>query len=443
MEEFIAKLKEDLKESKGKIRDVGIFLKETEKRYYPNDNLASHVLGYVNREGAAVEGLEKYLDDQLKGTPGKLVREKDRMGVELPDSKVSLDPVVNGKNVRLTIDNKIQYFTENALKKAMDKWKAKSMTAIAVDPKTMEILAMANAPDFNPNKFWEAKSQENFTNHAVASAYEPGSTFKLVTLAGAIQEGLWHPNDKYQSGSIAIPGGAVHDHNRVGWGKISFMEGLLRSSNVAFVKLGYEGLKREGLDSWIAKFGFGKKTGIAMPGEVGGVTGLKYDSDYARATYGQSLTVTALQQTAAYAAIANGGKLMKPQLIKEIINPETKEVEKSFAPEVIRQVVTEETARQTSLALEQVVANQEQGTGRRAYINGYRVAGKTGTANIVKDGERTYSEDTWLISFIGYAPVDDPKILVAVIADQPELGGDYHLGERSPPPYLKKLCLSP
>lgn len=432
---FIAELQ--LKtESKG---NHGINTKETQKRYYPSNRLASHVIGYLDKDGKAVGGIESTFDELLRGKNGTLEHERDARGVELPNSKVSVNPAENGKTVRLTIDQNIQYYVETALKTSYDKWKPKSMTAIAVDPQTMEILAMANAPDFNPNKYWEFGSQSDFINHAVASQYEPGSTFKVVTLAGAVQEGLFNPNDRFQSGQIIVGGRKLHDHETRGWGTISYMEGLLRSSNVAFVKLGFEKLGPKLLTDYIMNFGFGKKTGITLPNETKGIVNMKYDSEYATATYGQGQVLTTLlQQTAAYAAIANGGKLLEPHIVKDIVDSQTGEVIQTFEPKVVREVVSPETAQQTALYLEQVVANQDIGTGRRAYINDYRVAGKTGTANIVIPG-KGYSPNTWVITFVGFAPVENPRLLVAVLADQPDLKSNYHYGGEVAAPVFKDI----
>lgn len=433
---LIEQLKKKL-DTKG---SIGIYLSEEKKRYYPGDSLAAHLIGYNNKEGQPVMGLEATMDDVLKGVPGMISYEKDAKGVELPDSKITFKPAVDGKNVRLTIDKNIQFYMESTLQKISEKFKPKSMTAIAVDPQTMEILGMANTPAFNPNEYWSVENQSNFINHAVASQYEPGSTFKLVTLAGAVEEGLFNPNEMYQSGSILVPGAKLHDHNGVGWGKISFLDGLKRSSNVAFVKLGYEKLGQEKLKSYIDKFGFGEKTGIDLPGEVAGVINMRYPSEYATATYGQGrVAVTAIQQTAAYAAIANGGKLMWPHVIKDIIDPKTGNIIQSFEPRVIRQVISEGTAKRVSEYLEQVVFDQQIGTGRNAYIEGYRIAGKTGTANKVVAGEKGYSADKWVISFIGYAPVENPRILVSIIADEPDLGGDYHRGGEVAPPAFREI----
>ncbi|MCY9658373.1 penicillin-binding transpeptidase domain-containing protein [Paenibacillus chondroitinus] len=420
--------------------NIGIGIIEEKKRYYPGETLAAHILGYTNKEGKASLGLELKLDDTLKGVPGMLSYEKDGKGVELPDAKVDFKPAEDGNNVRLTIDKNIQFYLESALAKVNDKWHPKSLTAIAVDPQTMEILGMANTPTFNPNTYWNIKDQSDFKNNAVASRYEPGSTFKIVTLAGTVEEGLFNPNEMYQSGMIRVQDRELHDHNRVGWGKISYLDGLKRSSNVAFVKLGIEKLTQPKLKSYIEKFGFNEKTNIDMPNEVSGLIDMKYPSEYATATYGQGkVVVTAIQQTAAYAAMANGGKLMWPHIVKDIIDPKTGKTIQSFAPQVVRQVVSEKTAATVSGYLEQVVSDQDIGTGKLAYMEGYRVAGKTGTANLVLPGEKTYSTNTWVISFIGYAPVEDPKILVTLIADQPDLGGNYHLGGQVLAPAFKDI----
>lgn len=420
--------------------NVGINILEDKKRYYPGETLASHILGYTNKEGEAALGLELKLDQTLKGVPGMLSYEKDGKGVELPDSKINFKPAQDGNNVRLTIDKNIQFYLESALAKVNDKWHPKSLTAIAVDPQTMEILGMANTPTYNPNTYWTFNDQSDFKNNAVASRYEPGSTFKLVTLAATVEEGLFNPDEMYQSGMIRVQDRELHDHNRVGWGKISFLDGLKRSSNVAFVKLGVEKLTSPKLKEYITKFGFDQKTNIDMPNEVSGLIDMKYPSEFATATYGQGkVVVTAIQQTAAYAAMANGGKLMWPHIVKDIVDPKTGKSIQSFAPQVVRQVVSEKTASLVTGYLEQVVSDQDIGTGKLAFMEDYRVAGKTGTANLVLPGEKTYSTDSWVISFIGYAPAENPRILVTLIADQPDLGGNYHLGGQVLAPAFKEI----
>ncbi|MDQ0192582.1 penicillin-binding protein 2B [Paenibacillus wynnii] len=411
-------------EDKHDIQETGIGLVREQKRYYPKDTLAAHILGYTDRDGNAMAGLEAFYDDRLKGTNGLLNYQSDGKGYKLPNAEETYKPVVNGDNLKLTIDSTIQYYIEKAMKKAVEQYKPTSMTVIAADPNTMEILGMANMPTFNPNEYWD-EDQAGFYNHAIKSTYEPGSTFKIVTLAGTVEEKLFNPDAKFKSGSIKIKGvkAPLHDIKKAGWGEISFLEGVKRSSNVAFVKLGYEMLGKEKLVQYITDFGFGQKTGIDMPGESKGFITPKYESEYATLAYGHGkVVVTPLQQLVAVAAIANGGKLMTPYVLKEITNPNTGE-KTVTKPEVVRQVISEETAKKTGEYLEQVVADQVIGTGRHAYIEGYRVAGKTGTA--IKVEGKSYVDSKVLVSFIGFAPVDNPKIAVIVIIDEPqeEVGG--------------------
>lgn len=420
-------LKEKIDEFRNKLdKEYGaknaIVLMDESKRFYPENNLASHVLGYLNKEGDPVYGLELYYDEELKGTDGKLLYQKDGIGLELTNSDSAYTAPQNGKKLKLTIDDTIQYYIEEAMKEAYDKYDPISMTVIAADPNTMEILGMANLPNYNPNSYWE--TPDNYYNHAIQSIYEPGSTFKIVTLAAAVEEKLFNPNATFESGSIQVGGRNISDISR-NWGTISYLEGVKRSSNVAFVNLGYKMLGGEKLRDYIDKFGFGVKTGIDLPTESASpIRELAYAADIAAASYGHGLVqVTPIQQVAAISAIANGGKLLEPHLVKEISDPNNGEVE-SIQPKEIRQVVSPETARTVGSYLEQVVADQDHGSGRYAYIDGYRVAGKTGTAIKYINGE--YDHTKSVVSFIGYAPVDDPKIAMLVMIDEPNdpnLGG--------------------
>ncbi|WP_308638908.1 penicillin-binding transpeptidase domain-containing protein [Paenibacillus silvisoli] len=413
----IFKFRDQLKEETGQ-KDVGIYLIDQKKRFYPKGSLASHVLGYEDKDGKAITGLESSLDEVLRGTEGEIKYERDGNGVILEDGTVSFKPSVDGKNVKLTIDTEIQHYIEEALQETYDKYKPKNITAIAADPQTMEILGMANYPNFNPNTYWTAP-QENFYDHAIKSRYEPGSTFKIVTLSGAVQEGYFNPDETYKSGVIKVADKYIHDIQRNGWGTITFLEGLKRSSNVAFIKLGYERLKAEKLMDYITKFGFTKPTGIELPGEINGQVNFNpnYATEVATAAFGQGkVLVTPIQQVAAVAAVANGGKLLVPHLVKEIQDPVSKKVE-VIKPEVVRQVISANTASKVDEYLEQVVSDKEIGTGRRAYIEGYRVAGKTGTAQKVINGK--YAEDKYVISFIGFAPVGNPKIVLYLVMDEP------------------------
>jgi penicillin-binding protein 2B len=424
VQSFVASIKE-----KYNIRgNPGIYLTEEKGRYYPGDTLAAHILGYVNKEGNAVMGLEAKLNDELSGIPGKIMTRTDAKGVEIVDAPRTYQPAINGHHVRLTIDKQIQYYIEEKIREINQEYKPKSISIIAANPMTMEILGLANYPTFNPNQYWTIENEEQFKNQAISSQFEPGSTFKLLTLAGAVEQGLFQPNEKYKSGSINLPGAKLHDHNRIGWGEITYLEGLKRSSNVAFVKLGYEMLGRERLLDYIQRFGFQEKTNIDLASEAASHIELQYPSEIATATYGQGKVVaTNIQMATAYAAIANGGKLLRPYVVKDILNADTGEVLESFTPREIRRVVSEETARQVSQYLEQTISDQKIGTGRNAWIEGYRIAGKTGTANKVLPGEKGYAAGKWMVSFTGYAPADNPRILISIMIDEPDLSGNYHL----------------
>lgn len=411
-------------EEKLKVDDVGIYLIKEQKRYYPKQSLAAHVLGYTDREGKAVSGLEAYYDTELKGQNGSIEYKSDGRGIEIPKASEIYTPAKNGKNIQLTIDYTIQYYVEAAMKEAFKELQPISMTVIAADPNTMDILAMANMPTYNPNEYWVDVDQKNFYNHAIKSVYEPGSTFKIVTLAGAVQEGLFHPEAYYKSGSIRVPGQTIHDLKRSGWGEITYLEGVKRSSNVAFVKLGYEMLGPDKLKQYVDNFGFGQKTGIELPGEAAGRVTPQQQADFAAMAYGHGqLLVTPLQQVVAIAAVANGGKLLEPHIVKSVTDPQTGETAKS-EPVMVRQVISPEKAKEVGGYLEQVVSDRKIGTGRHAYIDGYSVAGKTGTAVKVVKGEYDYTKQ--VVSFIGYAPVENPKIAMIVLIDEPkdsDLGG--------------------
>lgn len=420
----------------------GIYLMEEKKRYYPAKQLASHLLGYTTLEGKPAMGLELTYDDVLKGTPGHLNYERDRLGYGLPNSEAELVPPQNGNSLKLTIDEKIQLYVEQALAKAYQQFHPKSISAIAANPQTMEILAMANFPTYDPNDYSNFESWEDFKNRSILSTYEPGSTFKIVTLAAAVEEGIFNPDDHFQSGSIYVPGGTIHDHNYVGWGEVSYLTGLLKSSNVAFVKLGYEQLGAEKLRSYIDAFGFGSLTGIDIDGEAAGNISFRdwIPTEVATATFGQGgVQVTTLQQIVAMSAIANGGLLMQPYVVKEIIDSETGEVIQKNEPKTVRRVISESTAKEVAQYLEMVISDEE-GTGHSAYLEGYRMAGKTGTAQKVVNGEYSMNGQ-YIISFSGFAPVENPEIALIIVADEPDLDGDYRNGGKVTAPVFQEIML--
>lgn len=406
--------------------DIGIVFDDQIKRFYPQHMLAANVLGFVDNDGNPKYGIESFFGEELQGIDGKIAYQRDAKGVELPDAKSEVTAPKDGTSIQLTIDSTIQYYAEQAAKKAYEQYKPKSMSIVMADPKTMDILAMVNMPTFDPNSYADYADPENdpYRALAVSGMYEPGSTFKIVTLSAAVQEGKFNPNDLYQSGAIQVGRSTVHDVSR-NWGTISYLDGVKHSSNVAFVKLGMEMVGTKKLAEYIKNFGFGEKTDIQLPGELTGTMNVTENSpliDQAAITFGHNVNVTPIQQIAAISAVANGGQLLKPHIVKSESNPMTGEVEKLNDVEKVRDVITPETAKVVSGYLEQVVSDQKIGTGRNAYIPGYRVAGKTGTAEktgtVNADGN-AYDKTRSAVSFIGYAPADDPKVAIFVMLDEP------------------------
>lgn len=413
------------KDKADRIRELkipGIVLREEKVRYYPFNSLASYMIGFIDYDNKPVLGLESFYDKYLRGKAGQLNVLEDLKGYRLPEGEVLYEPAQNGSHIVSTIDNTIQMYVENALDKAEALYNPKNMIAIVADPNTGEILAQSTRPNFNLNEYWEIKDYNDLT---INYNFEPGSTFKIFTLAAAVEEGLFKADDTYKSGKIEVPGGVIRDpNNGIGWGNITYLEGTFRSSNVAFVKLGYELLGKELLFNYIEDFGFGQKTGIDLNNESIGIVKAetqRYPLDVATTAFGQGIAVTPMQMIKATSAIANGGKLVTPHIAKEIKDAYSGEVVKEFSPQVERQILSEKTSREVSSILEQTV-NFGQKSG---YIEGYNVAGKTGTAQKVgADGK--YLEDAFVASFIGYAPSYAPKLLVYVIVDEPALDTVYY-----------------
>ncbi|RKD24094.1 hypothetical protein BEP19_06710 [Ammoniphilus oxalaticus] len=416
------KIDEDKAEEIAKLAIPGIILYPETKRYYPNDAFAAHVLGYTDLDDKAVMGIEKVFDERLQGTDGKLRVLKDQRGFKLPaaGSEDDFIPARDGDNIYLTIDYQIQNYVEDALNNITKKYKANGISVIVADPHSGEILAMANRPHFSPNKYQDIT---NWTNFAISNTFEPGSTFKIVTLAAAIEEGAYRNDLTYMSGTYRRDalGPPIRDHNQgKGWGTISYLRGVQESSNVLFTILGYENLGKDKLYEYLQKFGFGQQTGIGLPGEASAELRDKerlYPRDVASMTFGQGVVVTAIQQVAAVSAVANGGELVKPYVVKEIRDAQTGEVIERTERTVKRRVISEETAKQTRDILESVV---DEGTGSFYRIEGYHVAGKTGTAQVVGANGR-YLANKHIYSFIGFAPKDDPKFVVYVMVDQPNV----------------------
>ncbi|MFC4183083.1 penicillin-binding protein [Saccharococcus thermophilus] len=396
------------------------FIRDT-KRFYPNGNFASYVIGYAqkmeNNETVGKMGLEKKLDKYLREKNGYVSFAGDINGFRLPNTKEKIVPPNNGDNVYLTIDGKIQSFLEDAMNEVEKQYRPKKIIAIVADPKTGKILAMATRPSFDPNK----RDITNYFNDAISYPYEPGSTMKIFTLAAAINEGVYNGNEQYHSGAYKVGPNVIRDHNKVGWGTITFNEGVQRSSNVAFAILVKEKLGEDRFLQYLHRFHFDQKTGIDLPGEAVGQIHYRYPIERITTGFGQGTSVTPIQQIQAATAIANGGKMMKPYVIDRIVDPDTGKVIMKHEPEVVGQPITEDTAHKVLDILETVVTS-EHGTGRPYQIEGYRVAGKTGTAQIPSpNGGYLIGRENYIFSFLGMAPKEDPRLIMYVAVQQPKL----------------------
>lgn len=406
----------------------GITFIRDSKRFYPNGIFSSHLVGYVEKEdkdgkvtSSGKLGIEKTLNEQLTGKNGSLSFESDLWGFLLPDAEKKITPAHNGDNVYLTIDKKIQTFVEDAVSRVEEEYKPKKIIAIVADPKTGDILAMAQRPTFHPTT--KEGLNQNWHNEVIETPIEPGSTMKIFTLAAAIQEKKWNPYEKFKSGSYQVTekSGRIHDHNNgQGWGSISFLEGIQRSSNVAVAKLVNEKIGTEKFRQYLTDFGFDKKTGIDLPHEALGKIVYKWPIEKITTSYGQGTTITPIQMIQAATAVANDGKMMKPQVIDKIVDSATGEVIKESKPEVAGQPISAETAKEVRNVLETVVT-AENGTGKSYAIEGYKVAGKTGTANLTENGSYLGGANDYLFSFLGMAPKEDPKLIVYVAVQQPEI----------------------
>ena len=403
------------------------------KRYYPNDALAANVLGFVGIDDKGLDGVEQALDPLLKGE----VRE-ERLTVDgqrrpIFDSIFFSRRTYRGdycKTAVLTIDSTIQFMVEQELDRAMAENNPTSITAVVMNPKTGEILAMASRPSYNPNKFWEYP-QENWKNRAVSFIYEPGSTFKAIVAGAALQEGIVTPNQVFMDpGYVMVSGKRIQNWNNESYGAVTFTDIVKNSLNTGFAQVGLS-LGAEKLMRYTRLFGFGEPTGIDLPGEEEGILFKAedmLDSDIATTAIGQSIAVTPLQLVTAMSAIANGGTLMRPYIVRAIRNPDGSTYEER-QPQEIRTTLQRDVDRTLIGLLEQVVSS---GGGAKAAVKGYRIAGKTGTAQKIRRDASGYMEGRYIASFCGFAPVEDPAFTVLVMIDDPH-GGNFYGGQIAAP----------
>jgi len=395
----------------------GIAFTPESQRFYPKGRLGAQLLGFAGVDGQGLAGIEYYYDRYLRGQPGKIIIEYDGRGRELPQTEQRYHPSTPGYDLVLTIDEYVQHVAEREAERARAQWQALRVTIIVMDPRTGAILAMASNPSYDPNRFRDYPDTA-YRNPGVEFAQPPGSTFKPITLAAALETGVVSWEDRfYCPGSIAVPGGRIRCWRREGHGSISLSEALENSCNVAFVQIGQR-LGAQRFFEFHRALGFGAPTGIDLPGEARGLAVRQADlrpMDLAVMSFGQSLTVTPLQLLTAIAAVANGGRLPEPYIVRELVDPASGEVISPGAGrEEGRQVLSADTARELVRAMEATVSL---GTGRPAYREGYELAGKTGTAQKVIEGR--VSEDHHIASFVGFGPASDPRVAAVVIVDEP------------------------
>lgn len=414
----------------------GLYLEEESKRYYPMGAFASQLIGLTTIDGVGQAGLESTLDSYLSGKNGRVLGEIDGKGRELSYGVREYIPAVDGGTVSLTIDASIQSFCEQAAREAISVNNAKAVRIIAMQPDTGEILAMVNKPDFdlnNPPRDDVSKLTELMRNRVVTDAYEPGSTFKILTSAAALDSGVVSVNEGfYCSGATYIDGSRVRCWGNP-HGAETFAQALQNSCNPVFVEMGLR-LGIERFYDYLEAFGIGRATGVDIPGEAGGIVISEKTVkrvDLARIGFGQSVAVTPVQLLTAACSVINGGNRMQPYVIREITDGNGEVIEKG-EPVVVARTVSEETSATMRRLLEDVVAG---GGGKNAYISGYRVGGKTGTAQVYVDG--IVSSDTHIGSFLGFAPADDPRIAILVIVEEADVAVDF--GSQTAAPFARDI----
>jgi cell division protein FtsI/penicillin-binding protein 2 len=420
------------------LRQKAIFAEDYPVRVYPNQSLAAHVLGFAQTEDVEInsnvvseivgaDGIEKTMDEKLTGVPGWRVTETDRRGRELVSLRDQDLVACDGLNVVLTIDSVIQNIMETALAEAMEKHTPISISGIAIRPKTGEILAMATLPNFDPNNPGAASADAR-RDRIVTDVVEPGSTFKIVVISGALNDHLVTLNDMFdcEHGHFPYAGRVLHDHEP--YGDLSVEQIITKSSNIGAAKVGIK-MGEDRLYDYITSYGFGARTGLPLPGEVVGISRPVKDwskVSVAQIPMGQGIAVTRLQMTMAMCAIANDGVLMRPMLVNRL-EDEDGNVVVRYSPQSVRRIISDSAAKEMVEALKTVVSKQ--GTAATAALDNYTVAGKTGTAQKVEGGE--YVHGKYIASFIGFFPADDPQLCISIVLDEPKEG--YYGGQCAGP----------
>lgn len=415
----------------------GVYVVKEAKRYYPNGNMLSHVLGYTGIDNQGLSGIELLYDDYLTGEDGAIKYYSDAKGNKLDMAEVYTEPEA-GLDVMLTIDYDIQVSIERELDNIVSSFSPDHALAVAMNPNTGEILAMSSRPNFDPNNYQKYDEETLNRNLPIWMTYEPGSTFKIITTAAAVEEGVVNleKDEFYDSGSVTVSGVKLRCWKAGGHGHQTMLQVFENSCNPGFVKMGFS-LGKEKLFDYINLFGFGEKTGIDLNGEGEGiifdVEDVK-DLELATTAFGQGVSVTPIQQVTAVSSIVNGGYLYKPYIMKSILDSETNNVFTSGEKELVRKTISKNTSNILKMALESVVAN---GGGKVTYIDGYRVGGKTGTAQKVENGR--YLENNYIMSFMAVLPSNDPEIVLYLAIDNPKKTA--LLSSYTTTPFVRKILL--
>lgn len=412
----------------------GIDFIEDQKRYYPNGNFASYVLGYAkendNGEIEGELGIELKYDNILKGKNGRLEYQRDRFGYKIPDTKEYRIDAEDGSDIYLTIDSNIQRFLESAVKEVEEQYSPEWMMIHVMDAKTGDILGTSSTPSFDPN----VRDITNYENPLVSYVYEPGSTMKTFTYMCTMEKGTYKGDDTYQSGSFEIGEDTVYDWNRVGWGTITFDKGYEYSSNVGIANLLDRYLSKKDLKDCLTKYGFGKTTGIELSREQDGDIQFNYPIEVATAGFGQGITTTAIQQLQALTMIANNGRMLKPHIIDRIVDPNSGEVTYKSKVEKSEQLVSTTTINKMKDLMYNVIHGNDPGsTGYMYKVDGFDIIGKTGTAQIydTETGEWLSGKNDYIFSFTGLYPKEDPEIIIYAAMRKPTWGTYNGLAEAS------------
>ncbi len=418
---------------KGEIENLnlpGIDFEETDKRYYPNGDFASYILGYAktnereDENGKIVTsidgelGIEAKFDEELKGTDGYLKYEQDRFGYKIPDTAETRIEAQNGKDIYLTIDAGIQRFVETEVQEVQNKYVPDWTIMAVMDAKTGDILASGGTPSFNPN----LRNLTSYQNPLVSNAFEPGSTMKTYTYICALEKGVYNGNDTFRSGTIEVADAVIKDWNNTGWGTINYDKGYEYSSNVGVTTMIGHFLDRDELKACFKKYGFGASTGIDLSKEHSGTLGFKYPVEVANATFGQGINTTAIQHLKALSMISNNGKELTPHVVSKIVDPNTKKTTYERKVEESEPLINESTINKMKELMYNVVNSDDPGaTGKKYRIEGYNVIGKTGTSQIYDEKKGGYlkGENDYIYSFAGMFPKDNPEVIIYVAIKKP------------------------